>query len=72
MKMMWTYANSQEGVGYNWIGAVTLGWVEIAGKPFCSEFVWRVCTYAGIVLCPWTTFLSPDDIAASSIIEKLV
>jgi uncharacterized protein YycO len=70
-KLMWSYANSQIGVGYNWIGALTLGWIEVAGKPFCSEFVWRVCTYAGIVICPWQTFLSPDDIAVSSMLRRV-
>jgi hypothetical protein len=67
----WSYANSQKGVGYNWIGALTLGWVQVAGKPFCSEFVWRICANAGIVLCDYQTFLSPDDLAHSDIIVKI-
>lgn len=62
---MWTYANSQKGVGYNYIGCLTAGLIQIYGKPFCSELVWRMATYAGRVICPWQTCLSPDDIAAS-------
>ena len=63
---MWTYANSQKGKGYNYIGVLTAGMIEVWGKPFCSELVWRICTYAGRVICPWKTCLSPDDIAAST------
>ena len=65
---MWIYANSQIGIGYNYIGVLTGGMVEVLGKPFCSELVWRVLTYAGIVVCPWKTCLSPDDVAASSLL----
>jgi uncharacterized protein YycO len=65
MVKMWQYANSQIGTGYNYIGVLTAGLVQILGKPFCSELVWRDCTYADRVICPWETCLSPDDIAAS-------
>lgn len=71
LKQMWSYANSQIGVGYNYIGVLTAGFFEVAGKPFCSEFVWRVCTYAGVVICPWQTCLSPDDIAYAWALTKV-
>ena len=71
LNAMWTYANSQKGVGYNWIGVLTVGMIEVWGKPFCSELVWRMATYAGRVLCPWETCLSPDDIAASLLIKRV-
>lgn len=71
LKMIWSYCNSQIDVGYNYIGVLTGGWIEIAGKPFCSEFVWRACTYAGVVICPWQTCLSPDDIACADTIVKV-
>ena len=32
---MWTYANAQLGKGYNYVGVLTAGWLQIAGKPFC-------------------------------------
>jgi uncharacterized protein YycO len=68
---MFSYANSQIGTGYNYIGVLTAGWIEVAGKPFCSELVWRICTYAGIVICPWQTCLSPDDVASSPLLERV-
>jgi hypothetical protein len=71
MKTMWTYANSQLGIGYNYIGVLSAGLIEVFGKPFCSELVWRIATYAGIVMCPWQTCLSPDDIAASPLLRKI-
>lgn len=71
LKKMWIYANSQLGVGYNWIGVLTAGLVQIMGKPFCSELVWRIATYAGRFICPWKTCLSPDDIAASLQLERI-
>lgn len=71
LKAMWSYGNSQKGVGYNWIGVLTAGLVEVLGKPFCSELVWRMATYAGRVICPWKTCLSPDDIAASSLLTRV-
>jgi len=71
LKAMWSYANSQLGVGYNYFGVLTAGWLQIDGKPFCSEFVWRLCTYAGVVVCPWQTCLSPDDIAFAGTLERI-
>ena len=71
LKSMWAYANSQLGVGYNYIGVITGGLVEVLGKPFCSELVWRMGTYAGVVVCPWKTCLSPDDIAASPLLAPI-
>lgn len=68
---MWTYANSQKGVGYNYVGVLTAGLVEVFGKPFCSELVWRIVTYAGRVICPWKTCLTPDDIANSSLLQRV-
>jgi hypothetical protein len=68
LKRMWVYANSQIGTGYNYIGVLTGGMIEVLGKPFCSELVWRIATYEGVVICPWKTCLSPDDIAASSLL----
>lgn len=71
MSAMWTYANSQIGTGYNYVGVFTAGMVEVLGKPFCSELVWRMATYAGTVICPWKTCLTPDDIAASLLLERV-
>jgi hypothetical protein len=68
---MWQYANSQIGTGYNYVGVLSAGLIEILGKPFCSELVWRILTYAGVVICPWETCLSPDDLAASVLIAPV-
>ena len=58
---MWTYANAQLGKGYNYIGVLTAGYVQIAGKPFCSELVWDICISATRKLCDWMMCISPDD-----------
>ena len=72
LTLMWQYANSQLGTGYNYLGVISAGMIQVLGKPFCSELVWRIATYAGIVLCPWETCLSPDDIAESNILTLAV
>lgn len=69
---MWTYANSQKGRGYNYLGVLTAGLVQVFGKPFCSELVWRIGTYAARFICPWQTCLSPDDIVASLYLTRII
>lgn len=68
---MWAYANAQLGKGYNYIGVLTAGWIEVAGKPFCSELVWRICAAASRNLCDWMTCISPDDLAESPSLQKV-
>ena len=68
---MWIQANSQLGTGYNYIGVLSAGFIEVAGKPFCSESVWRLCTFAARVICPWKKCLSPDDLEASSVLRTV-
>jgi uncharacterized protein YycO len=69
---IFSYANSQIGKWYNFIGVLTFGMVQIGSVAFCSQFTWQAYTYAGIVLCPWETLESPDDIANSALLEKVI
>lgn len=66
---IFTYANSQLGKWYNFLGVLTGGFVQVGSFSFCSQFTWQAYTYAGIVLCPWETLESPDDIAASPLLR---
>ena len=68
---VYNYANSQLGKWYNFLGVLTGGFIQVGDFSFCSQFAWQAYTYAGIVLCPWETLRSPDDIAASPLIAKV-
>jgi hypothetical protein len=71
LKSIFTYANSQLGKWYNFLGVLTGGFIQIGNFSYCSQFTWQSFTYAGIVLCPWESLESPDDIAASSLLERV-
>ena len=68
---IFTYANSQIGKWYNFLGVLTGGFIQIGPIAFCSQFTWQAFTYAGIVLCPWEELESPDDIAASPLLNRI-
>lgn len=72
LKKIFTYANSQVGKWYNLLGVLTGGYIQIGSFAFCSQFTWQSYTYAGIVLCPWETLESPDDIASSDLLTRVV
>ena len=71
LKAIFTYANSQIGKWYNFLGVISFGIIQVGSFAFCSQFTWQTYTYAGIVLCPWETLESPDDIAASLLLERI-
>jgi|SRR6185437_10812215 len=71
LKKIFTYANSQVGKWYNLLGVLTVGIIQIGSFAYCSQFTWQAYTYAGIVLCPWECLESPDDIAASPLLERV-
>lgn len=71
MRRVFTYANSQLGKWYNFLGILTGGFIQVGSFSFCSQFTWQCFTYAGVVLCPWDELESPDDIAASPLLFKV-
>lgn len=71
LKKIFTYANSQVGKWYNFLGVITGGFIQIGNFSFCSQFTWQAFTYAGIVLCPWEFLESPDDIAESPLLIQI-
>ena len=68
---IFSYANSQVGKWYNFIGVISFGMIQVGSFAFCSQFTWQAYTYAGVVLCPWETLQSPDDIAGSSLLYRV-
>lgn len=68
---IYSYANSQLGKWYNFLGVLTGGFIQVGSFSFCSQFTWQAYTYAGIVLCPWESLESPDDIAASDLLLRV-
>jgi hypothetical protein len=71
VKAVMTYANSQIGKWYNFLGVLTGGYIQVGSFSFCSQFTWQAFTYAGVVLCPWETLESPDDIANSDLLLRV-
>lgn len=71
LKSIFTYANSQLGKWYNFLGVLTGGYVQIGSFQFCSQFTWIAYSAAGIQLCPFEFLESPDDIAASDKLTKI-
>lgn len=71
LQKIFAYANSQIGKWYNLIGVLTFGYIQIGNFAFCSQFTWQAFTYAGVVLCPWESLESPDDIAASDLLSRI-
>jgi uncharacterized protein YycO len=65
------YATSHLGEWYNLTGILTFGLVQLGHTAVCSQFVWEAFTAAGIVLCPYESLESPDDIGASSLLIRV-
>lgn len=66
-------ANAQKDIG-KWydLGAIfTMGVIQLGHAGVCSQYVWKWFIDSGIVLCPMTSFISPDDIASSTLTEKI-
>ena len=71
LRHMWVYANAQLGKGYNYVGVLTAGFIQVAGKPFCSELVWDICVSAQRVICNWGMCISPDEIVESNVLSRI-
>lgn len=71
LKAVFDYADTRVGNLYDFLGVLTGGFVEIAGLEFCSKFTNDSFSYAGIVLCPNQELISPDDIAASPLLQRV-
>jgi hypothetical protein len=69
--LLMNYAQKHVGQRYDLLALLTLGYVQLGRTAVCSEFVWRAFTSAGVLLCPWSALESPDDIAASALLEKV-
>lgn len=69
---MMTYCQSQVGKRYDMVSILTLGLVHLGGTQVCSELAYHAAEAAGIVLYPPEYFESPDDIAASAKIERVL
>lgn len=65
------YAYHHIGELYNLTGFLTFGLVQLGHTAVCSQFVWEAFTAAGIVLCPYETLTSPDDIANSPLLIRV-
>jgi hypothetical protein len=72
LERIFAYAKSRLGAWYNFLGILTLGYLNVAGDQFCSQFTNDAFTFGGIVLAPQDMLESPDDLAASSILERIV
>lgn len=62
---IYSYANSQLGKWYNLLGVLTAGLIQIGDFPYCSQFAWECYTQGGVTICPYSSLLSPDDVASS-------
>lgn len=71
LQLIFTYSNSQLGKWYNFLGVLTGGFVQVGSFAYCSQFTWQAYTHAGVVLCPWESLESPDDIAASTLLTRV-
>jgi hypothetical protein len=77
-----TYAYAHKGEWYNLTGLLTFGLVQLGHSVVCSQFAWKCYmgsdyttagyTPAGITLCPPARLITPDDIAGSASLIKVV
>jgi uncharacterized protein YycO len=71
LKQVFTYADSQLGNLYNFLGVLTGGYVQVGKFQFCSQFTWIAYNQGGIDLCPYEFLESPDDIANSKVLVQV-
>lgn len=71
LSRIFSYAESQVGKWYNFIGVLTWGYLQVGDLPYCSQFTWQAYTHGNILLCPWDKLESPDDIASSELLERI-
>lgn len=71
IQQVMNFAESRIGRRYDVLALLTFGYVQIGPSAVCSQFVWEAFTAAGRCLCEWRDLTSPDDIAASTCLEKV-
>lgn len=65
------YARLCLGRWYDFLAILTFGLLQLGSTAVCSQFVWDCFTAAGVCLCPYESLESPDDLAASTLLEKV-
>lgn len=65
------YCFSQVGEWYPVASIATFGIINFGYAPYCSMLAWRAYLEAGRILCPDEKMVSPDDLAASSLLERV-
>jgi uncharacterized protein YycO len=71
IRLVMDYARDHVGRHYDVLALLTFGYVQMGRSAVCSQFVWEAFTAAARVLCPYKDLTSPDDIAASPLLEKV-
>ena len=66
------YAKHREGEWYNLTAILTFGAIQLGHSAVCSQYVWECFTAAGVCLCPYEDLESPDDIAGSDKLERVL
>lgn len=69
--LAYAYACVHKGELYNLTGLLTFGLIQILHSAVCSQFVWQAFTGGGIVLCPYETLSTPDDIGNSPLLIRV-
>ena len=64
-------AQGRVGEHYDLLAILTFGILQLGKTAVCSQYAWQSFVDAGIVLCPFESLESPDDIAASPIIQRV-
>jgi hypothetical protein len=65
------YAESRRGRLYPFLGVLSAGWLQ-GNLEFCSQYTEdSFCEYP-VALCEDIRFTSPDDIAASNLIKRII
>jgi uncharacterized protein YycO len=65
------YCRGEVGQWYSVSSIITFGFIDIGHRPYCSLMAWRAWLAAYRELCPDEKMVSPDVIAASTIITGI-
>lgn len=69
---VFAYADSRCGRFYDFLGVFTAGRIELGGLEFCSQLTEDAFFEYPIALSPDVRFSSPDDIAASTALTRVI
>lgn len=65
-------AQKEIGKPYDLAEIFSFGYIQLGHGLVCSQYVWKwVLNGGGYELCPYTSLISPDDIASSNLLEKV-